>query len=250
MSVAILGELSATPLDRPFGLADDDIRTAEHALLAVGHLVEFATVDYGLAGVGVVDSLLDPSGRVAQRRHYIKGCEPGMVDGPRGSDEFFGPCDGFVIFALNAEHRRVGRDGGGDVEITLVGGPPERGAQVGHLDAEPRVGLALAGAVPQGHDVGFASGEVPRVRGPNLGCFTAGDELFLGELADRLQHRIAGPPRGPISNEQRLAHQGIEAIQDHVVVGVIETGDSARTVEVEPAREHRTPIQQRLLRLA
>ncbi len=54
--------------------------------------------------------------------------------------------------------------------------------------------LFLSGAVRQGHDVGFTPGEVPRVGGPNLGCFTAGDELFLGELADRLQRYDRPPP--------------------------------------------------------
>ncbi len=61
------------------------------------------------------------------------------------------------------------------------------------------------GAVPQGQDVGFASGEVPRVGRPNLGRFAAGHELFLGELADRRQHRKPGMPRRAIRHEQGLA---------------------------------------------
>jgi hypothetical protein len=75
----------------------------------------------------------------------------------------------------------------------------------------------------------------------------AGGGLLLGELTDGLQHRIADPSRPPIGNEQRPAHQGIEAIQDHVVVRVIETGYSAGALEVKSAREHRTPFQQRRL---
>ena len=118
-----------------------------------------------------------------------------MVDGASGLDQLFGPRDRFVILSLKTDPCRICCDGGGDIQIALVGGPAERGAQIGQLDSEPVVGLTLAGAVPQGHDVGFASGEVPRVGGPNLGCFAAGDELFLGELADRFQHRIPGPPR-------------------------------------------------------
>ena len=62
-------------------------------------------------------------------------------------------------------------------------------------DGEPVVGLTLSGAVPQGHDVGFTPGEVASMGGPDLGGLAAGDELFLGELADRLQHRKPGPPR-------------------------------------------------------
>ena len=71
-----------------------------------------------------------------------------MVDGAGGLDQLFGPGYGFVIFDPIAEERRVYRDGGGDVEVALVGGPPERRAQIGQLDAEPGVGLTLAGAVP------------------------------------------------------------------------------------------------------
>ena len=118
-----------------------------------------------------------------------------MVDGAGGLDQLFGPGYRLVVFDQIAEQRRVGGDGGGDVEVAVVGGPPKRGAQVGQLDGEPVVGLTLAGAVPQGQDVGFAPGEVAGMRGPDLGRLAAGDELFLGELADRLQHRIPGPPR-------------------------------------------------------
>ena len=50
----------------------------------------------------------------------------------------------------------------------MVGGPAKSGAQIGELNSEPAVGLKLAGAVPQGQDVGFAPGEVPRVGGPRF----------------------------------------------------------------------------------
>ena len=46
----------------------------------------------------------------------------------------------------------------------------------------------------EGVDVGFASGEVLGVGRVSLGCLAAGDELFLGELADCFQHREPGPP--------------------------------------------------------
>jgi hypothetical protein len=42
------------------------------------------------------------------------------------------------------------------------------------------------------HDVGFPSGEVVGVRCPDRFCRTGCDELFLGELTDRLQHRKTG----------------------------------------------------------
>ena len=51
----------------------------------------------------------------------------------------------------------------------MVGGPPECGAQVGQFGGEPGVGVALPGAVPQRHDVGFTPGEVASMGGPDLG---------------------------------------------------------------------------------
>ena len=80
--------------------------------------------------------------------------------------------------------------------------------------------------------------------GPDLGGLAARDELFLGELADRLQHRKPGPPRRPVGDQQRLAHQGVEHIQCGQVVAA--ATDCARSGEVEPSGEYRTPCQQRL----
>ncbi len=92
-------------------------------------------------------------------------------------------------------------------------------------------------------------GEVASVGGPDLIGGTSGHKLFLGELADRLQHRKSGPPRGSVGDQQRLAHQRIQQIQHGVVVGVVESGHRAGALEIEPTREHRTPLQQRLLRV-
>ena len=118
-----------------------------------------------------------------------------MIDGAGGFDQLFSP--GYRLIGLDpyAEQPHIGGDGGGDIQIALVGGPPKRGAQIGQLEGEPVVGLPLAGAVPQGQDVGFTPGEVAGVCGPDLVGVAAGHELFLGELADRLQHRKPGPPR-------------------------------------------------------
>src|ERR1700744_2585017 len=108
-----------------------------------------------------------------------------MIGGTRGLNELLGPRYRLVIMPPKAKPCRPCRDGGGDVEVTVVGGPPKRGPQVGQLNAEPVVGLPLVGTVPPRQDAGFASGKVPRVGGPDLGRLAAGDELFLGELADR-----------------------------------------------------------------
>ena len=88
----------------------------------------------------------------------------------------------------------IGKPASAIIEVAVVGSPPKRRAQVGQLDGEPGVGLTLAGAVPQGEDVGFAPGEVAGMRGTHLSGLAMGGELLLGELADRFQHRESGPP--------------------------------------------------------
>ena len=65
-----------------------------------------------------------------------------------------------MVVDQKAEERGVRRDGGGIVEIVVIGGPAKRGAQIGQFGPEPFVGIPLPGAVPQGQDVGFTPGEV------------------------------------------------------------------------------------------
>ena len=73
-------EFGAVSLDRPFGLADELVCSAEQALHAVRHLVAPTADHHCLTGVAVADSGLDPSGQVALRRHHVQSCEPGMAD--------------------------------------------------------------------------------------------------------------------------------------------------------------------------
>ncbi len=122
-----------------------------------------------LAGVAVAHSRLDPSGPEALRRSHVQERQPGVVDRAGGLDQLFSP--GYRLKGLDpqAEPPRIAGDGGGDIQIALVGGPPKGGAQIGQLDREPVVGLTLSGAVPQGQDVGFAPGEVAGMRGSHLG---------------------------------------------------------------------------------
>ena len=96
------------------------------------------------------------------RRNHGQVREPWMVDRAGGLDQLFSPGDRLKGLDTSAEPPRIGGDGGGDVQIAVVGGPPKRGAQIGQFDGEPVEGLPLAGAVPKGDDVGFASGEVAR----------------------------------------------------------------------------------------
>src|ERR1700756_1075450 len=107
-----------------------------------------------------------------------------MVDVAEGFYQLFGPGYRFAILETAAKPSCISGDRGARVQVAMIGRPPKGGTQIGQLDREPEVRLALARAVPKVHDVGFPFGEVARVGGPNLGCFAAGDELFLGKLAD------------------------------------------------------------------
>ena len=100
----------------------------------------------------------------------------------------------------------------------MVGGPPKCGTQIGEFHGEPRVCLALAGAVPQRQDLRLTAGEVARMRRAGRGNIAASDQLIFGELANRFQHRIPGMPRRPVGDEKRLAHQGVEQIQNRELV--------------------------------
>jgi hypothetical protein len=65
-------ELSATPLNPPLRLADAYVGRANVTFGAVREVVA-STTDRPLGGLGVANSRIDPSGHVAQRRHYIQG---------------------------------------------------------------------------------------------------------------------------------------------------------------------------------
>ena len=206
MGVAAACELGAAPLGQPLGVPDGEVGSSKQRFAAVRQRLA-APAENDLACVAVADSRLDPSGRVALRCNRVQERQPRVVDGAGGLDQLFSPGDRLKgLDPPHAEQPRIGGEGGGDIQIAVVCGPSKRGAQIGQLYREPVVGIPLVGAVPQGQDVGFASGEVAGVGGPNLRCFAAGNQLFLGELADRFQHRKPGPSRRPVSDQQRLAH--------------------------------------------
>src|SRR5262245_66552518 len=109
MGVVAACELGAAPLDASFGLADDHVHSAERPLGAEQYLV-VAIGDHRLAGVGVADSFLDPSGYPAQRRKRVQSGKPGMVDSPSGLDQLFDPGDRLKFLDLiRSEERRVGK---------------------------------------------------------------------------------------------------------------------------------------------
>jgi hypothetical protein len=49
-----------------------------------------------------------------------------------------------------------------------------------------------------------------------------------------------GPPRRPIGDQRRLAHQGVQQIQHGLVIHIIKSKNPAGVLEIESAREHRT----------
>jgi hypothetical protein len=162
-----------------------------------------------------------------------------MVDGGGRLDEFFGLGEWFEILDREAEESRVHCDGRSGIEVVVVGGAPKRGSQIGELEGEPVVGLPLAGAIPQGEDGSATPPEVEGVGSSRLVCLTPCDELLVRELANGLQHRIPCPVRGPIDDEQRLANQGVQQVQDGEFVGLVGRTDRAGTFEVKPTGEDR-----------
>src|ERR1700694_2477382 len=120
----------AAPLSPPFGLNFRDVRTAKHAFELVPDVVATAALYSYLAGCAVADGVVDPSGQMALRGHHVELGQPSMVDGLRGFDELLSPGDGFVMFNQITEERRGDGDGGRGVQVTVVGDPPKRGAQV------------------------------------------------------------------------------------------------------------------------
>ncbi len=175
-----------------------------------------------LTAVGVRERLIDSARHPAQRCAYIQTRQPRVPDCARRLDQLLCPRNRLkVLDAEEAEKPGVRRNGRGNVEVTVVGGPAERGAQIGEFGGEPGICLPLARAVPQREDVGLAVGEKPCVGRTRLGRFPAFDELLLGELADGLQHRKPGPTRRPICDEHRLAHQRVKQIEDRELVGIL-----------------------------
>jgi hypothetical protein len=74
-----------------------------------------------------------------------------------------------------------------------------------------------------------------RAQVPASERFAAEGELLLGELTDGFQHRVSGPSRGSVGDQQRLAHWDVEQIEDGVVVNIIGSGYRAGAFEAAAA---------------
>ena len=130
----------------------------------------------------------------------------------------------------------------------MVGGPPKRGAQIGQLDGEPVVGLALSGAVPQGQDVGFASGEVPRAWAARISDASPRATSWSSanwRIVSSIENRVRPEDLSATSSDLRTRASS----RSRVAKSVIGTHDGAGAFEVESPGEHRTPLQQRFLRV-
>ena len=82
---------------------------------------------------------------------------------------------------------------------------------------------------------------------PDRVCFTTCDELVLGELANRFQHREPRSTGRPVGDKQRLAHQSVQQVERGEFLGI---RNRAGAFEIEAAGEHRTSVQQSLFRFS
>ena len=193
--------------------------------------------------LGVADSVIDPPGHIALCGHHVELCQPPMFHGPRRLDELLGPRDGLELFDPITEEFRVYGDGGRGVEVTVVGGPPEGGAQVGQLDGEPGIGLDVAGDCPTGQarrlrglrSNGRARSRAPRPRPVATSCSSAN-----WRIVSNIENRVRPDERSATTSDLRT--KAIEQVQrGEIVAGA---GHRAGAGQVETAGEHRTPCQQ------
>ena len=125
--------LGAAQLGQPLGLPEGCVYSSKRGFEAARQRLA-APGENDLPGVAIADSRLDPSGRVAHRRHHVQERQPRVIDRAGGLDQLFSPGDRLIGLDHSAEQPRTGGDGGGDIKIAVVGGPPECGAQIGQLD--------------------------------------------------------------------------------------------------------------------
>jgi hypothetical protein len=228
-------------------LAGREVGAAECSVEVARHPVVAPTGDGEPGGLGEAEGVLTPARREAEGGDGVQLSQPRVLPGSGRLEEFLGPPHRFVSHQPETEKRRAERNGSGRVEVAAVGRPPEGAAQVGDLGGEPCIGFWLAWTVPEGEHVGFPRGEVVRVRGACVVLLACGDEVFLGELANGLQHRIPGGRRRPVGHQERLAHQRVEDVQRGEFV--IPSRHRKRARQVESAGEDRTPLQQRPFRV-
>ena len=76
----------------PLGLPDGQVYSSKHGFDAARRRLA-APAENDLAGIGIADSRLDPSGHVALRRNHVQERQPRVVDRAGGLDQLFSPGD-------------------------------------------------------------------------------------------------------------------------------------------------------------
>jgi hypothetical protein len=129
-------------------LADRGVERSNRTFEIKRNLVVTTAFDGCFGSRYVSGRIVHSPGVIARRCKEVELCPTPVVDFFRRTNELFGPAEWFMLFDAHTDKRRVDGDGCGAVEIAVVGGPPERGAQVRQFETEPGVGLALAWTVP------------------------------------------------------------------------------------------------------
>ena len=93
-------------------------------------------------------------------------------------------------------------------------------------------------------DGGRDPGEVDEEPVEHVGDLTAGHELFVGELLDRLEQPVALDGAFVVEDHERPFDERGEMVEDPVRVERREAGDGLGGVEREPAAELGQPAQQ------
>ena len=130
----------------------------------------------------------------------------------------------------------------------FVGGGAERGAEVRELEADPGERLELARPDHNGDHLGRDTRVVLGVsrRGPSaMSSVAASCSSANWRIVSSIEYRVR--PDDAIGNHERLADERFEQVEHRVLVVAPGTADRRRGGKVEPAREHRTPAQQRAL---
>jgi len=154
---------------------------------------------------------IDPSGTTRGRPSAYMHMRCRMSAVRAGSMTLLGPRYRFYC-AIQKPATAMAAMVAANVEVTLVGWPTEmRLSRFGPLNVEPSVCLPRVGAVPQGRCRRRVRRISARVggRGPNLGCFAAGDAFVpaTGLSSPPRQHRTGSAPKTLSVDQQRLAHQ-------------------------------------------
>ena len=164
--------------------------------------------------------------------------------------ELFGPVADFVTKPNEREEVRRDQEIIGEVELFAVGRPSQRGADVVPIAIEDGIAVELARTHLQ-RTGGLRRAEIVREMSITELCdLTSAVEAFLAVLAKWLQHPVPHLAIRTVCDDHRLVDQGADQIDDLVDVHEFVRAHRFGGFEIEPSREHRSAIEQRLLGFA